>query len=91
MPVADYAEMAKTFNPVKFDADQWISMAKDAGVKYIVFTAKHHDGFALFDTKASSYDIMDATPFKRDVLRKLADACKKYDIKLGIYYSQAQD
>lgn len=91
MPVADYAKMAATFNPVKFDADQWISMAKDAGVKYIVFTAKHHEGFAMFQTKASSYNIIDASPFKRDPLRELSAACQKHGIKLGIYYSQTQD
>ena len=90
-PVAEYAEMAETFNPVKFDADQWIAMAKEAGVKYIVITAKHHEGFAMFRTAASPFNICEATPFKRDPLRELADACKKYDIKLGIYYSQAQD
>lgn len=91
MPVADYARMAATFNPVKFDADQWITMAKDAGLKYIVFTAKHHEGFAMFQTKASPYNIVDATPFKRDPLRELAEACRKHRIKLGIYYSQTQD
>ena len=91
MPVADYAKMAATFNPVKFDADQWITMAKDAGVKYIVFTAKHHEGFAMYKTKASPYNIVDATPFKRDPLKELSIACQKHGIKLGIYYSQAQD
>jgi alpha-L-fucosidase len=91
MPVADYAKMAATFNPVKFDADQWVAMAKDAGVKYIVFTAKHHEGFAMFQTKVSAYNIIDATPFKRDPLRELSAACQKYGIKLGIYYSQTQD
>jgi len=89
--VAEYAALAKTFNPVEFDADEWISMAKYAGVKYIVFTAKHHEGFAMYDSEVSPFNICDATPFKRDVLRELADACHKYDIKLGIYYSQTQD
>ncbi len=91
MPVADYAKMAATFNPVKFDADQWVKMAKDAGAKYIVYTAKHHEGFAMFQTKVSPYNIIDATPFKRDPLRELSAACQKYGVKLGIYYSQAQD
>jgi alpha-L-fucosidase len=91
MPVADYAKMAATFNHVKFDADQWVKMAKDAGAKYIVFTAKHHEGFAMFQTKVSPYNILDATPFKRDPLRELSAACQKYGVKLGIYYSQTQD
>ncbi len=91
IPVADYAEFAKQFNPVKFNADQWVSIAKAAGQKYIVITAKHHDGFAMFHSKASPYNIYDATPFKRDPLAELAVACGKQGIKLGFYYSQAQD
>jgi alpha-L-fucosidase len=82
---------AKEFNPVKYDADAWVKMAKDAGMKYIVITAKHHDGFALFDSKATKWDVVDATPYKKDLLKPLAAACKKYGIKLGFYYSQAQD
>lgn len=91
VPVAEYKAIAKQFNPVKFDADEWVRMAKDAGMKYLVITAKHHDGFALFDSKASDWDIVDATPYKKDLLKPLAAACKKYGIKLGFYYSQAQD
>jgi alpha-L-fucosidase len=91
IPVAEYAEFAKQFNPVKFDADKWVSIAKAAGQKYIVITAKHHDGFAMFHSKASTYNIYDATPFKRDPLAELAEACRKQGIKLGFYYSQAQD
>jgi alpha-L-fucosidase len=91
IPVAEYAEYAKRFNPVKFDAETWVKTAKDAGMKYIVITSKHHDGFAMFGSKASPYNIVDATPFQRDPLRELADACRKHDIKLGFYYSQAQD
>jgi alpha-L-fucosidase len=91
IPVADYEKFAAEFNPVKFDADQWVSMAKHAGMKYIVITSKHHDGFAMFHSKASPYNIYDATPFKRDPLKELAAACKKQGIKLGFYYSQAQD
>jgi len=91
IPVADYAEFAKQFNPVKFNADQWVSIAKAAGQKYIVITAKHHDGFAMFHSKATPYNIYDATPFHRDPLAELAEACRKQGIKLGFYYSQAQD
>ena len=91
IPVAEYQAAAKTFNPVKYDADAWVKMAKDAGMKYIVITAKHHDGFAMFKTTASKWNIVDATPYGKDVLKPLAAACKKYGIKLGFYYSQAQD
>ena len=91
IPVAEYAKYAHEFNPVKFDADQWVSIAKEAGQKYIVITSKHHDGFAMFHSRASPYNINDATPFKRDPLKELADACRKQGIKLGFYYSQAQD
>jgi alpha-L-fucosidase len=91
IPVAEYQAAAKTFNPVKYDADEWVRMAKDAGMKYIVITAKHHDGFAMFKSNASKWNIADATPYGKDVLKPLAEACKKYGIKLGFYYSQAQD
>ncbi|MGQ9731787.1 MAG: alpha-L-fucosidase [Candidatus Zipacnadales bacterium] len=91
IPVAEYAALAEQFNPVKFDANEWVSIAKNAGMKYIVITSKHHDGFAMFHSEASPYNIYDATPFKRDPLAELAEACRKQDIKLGFYYSQAQD
>ena len=91
IPVAEYQAHAKLFNPVKFNADDWVRMAKEAGMKYIVITAKHHDGFAMFKTKASKWNIVDATPYGKDVLKQMAAACKKYGIKLGFYYSQAQD
>ena len=80
-----------TFNPVKYDADQWVRLAKEAGMKYIVITSKHHDGFAMFHSRASAYNIVDATPFGRDPLKELADACEKHGMRLGFYYSQAQD
>src|SRR5688572_14999720 len=86
IPVAEYADYAKQFNPVKFDADQWVRLAKEAGQKYIIITSKHHDGFAMFHSKVSDYNIYDATPFKRDPLAELARACKKHGIKLGFYY-----
>ena len=91
IPVAEYQEKAKSFNPVKYDPDTWVKMAKDAGMKYLIITSKHHDGFALFDSKASEWDVVDATTYGKDLLKPLAEACKKYDIKLGFYYSQAQD
>lgn len=91
IPVTEYQKFAAQFNPVKYDADAWVKMAKDAGMKYIIITAKHHDGFAMFKTNASKWNIVDATPYGKDVLKPLAEACKKYGIKLGFYYSQAQD
>ena len=74
VPVKEYEQLAGRFNPVKFNADEWVKLAKDAGMKYIVITSKHHDGFALFKSKVSRYNVVDATPFKRDVLKELADA-----------------
>lgn len=91
IPNAEYGKLAETFNPVKFDADEWIRTAAAAGVKYIVYTSKHHDGFAMYHSKVSSYNIYDATPFKRDPLAELAEACRKYGVRLGIYYSQNLD
>jgi alpha-L-fucosidase len=91
IPVREYETLASQFNPVKFDADAWVQLAQDAGMKYIVITSKHHDGFALFGSRASRYNVVDATPFKRDVLKELAQACAKRQMRLGFYYSQAQD
>jgi len=91
IPVAEYEKLAAQFNPVRFDADAWVQLAQDAGMKYIVITSKHHDGFALFGSKASRYNVVDATPFRRDILKELAAACAKRNMRLGFYYSQAQD
>ncbi len=91
IPVKTYEQLATQFNPVKFNADEWVQLARDAGMKYIVITSKHHDGFALYDSKVSTWDVVDATPFKRDVLKELAAACAKAGIRLGFYYSQSQD
>jgi alpha-L-fucosidase len=91
IPVAEYRQFAKEFNPVKFNADEWVRTARDAGMKYIVITSKHHDGFAMFDSKASDWNIVRGSPFGRDPLKELAAACRKYGLKLGFYYSQAQD
>jgi alpha-L-fucosidase len=91
IPVAEYAGFAQQFNPVRFDADQFVRTAKQAGMKYIVLTSKHHDGFAMFKSQASSYNVVDATPFKRDIIKEMAEATRKYGLKFGLYYSQAQD
>ncbi|MFL5608485.1 MAG: alpha-L-fucosidase [Gemmatimonadaceae bacterium] len=91
IPVGEYEQLARQFNPVRFNADEWVKLAKDAGMKYIVITSKHHDGFALFKSRVSAYNVVDATPFKRDVLKELAAACARQGIRLGFYYSQAQD
>jgi len=87
IPVSEYEQLARQFNPVKFDADEWVRIAKNAGMKYIVITSKHHDGFCLWDSKVTDYDIVDAAPFNRDVLRELSRACKKQGIRLCFYHS----
>ncbi|MDO5971768.1 alpha-L-fucosidase [Flavivirga aquimarina] len=85
--IEEYEKFPAMFNPVKFNADEWVSMAKDAGMKYIVITSKHHDGFSLWDSKVSDYDIMDSSPFKRDVIKELSEACKKQGIIFCFYHS----
>ena len=90
-PFAEYSKFAAQFNPVKFNADEWMSLAHDAGMKYVVITTKHHDGFAMFKSEASAYNIVDATPFKRDVVKELSEACPKHDIRFGTYYSFLAD
>jgi alpha-L-fucosidase len=82
-----YDNLYKQFNPTKFDANEWVILAKKAGMKYLVFTAKHHGGFCMWDTKQTDYSIMN-TPFKRDVLKELAEACRRNDMRFGLYYSQ---
>ena len=91
IPVADYKAFATQFNPTGFNAHDIVALAKSAGMKYIVITSKHHDGFAMFDSKADPFNIVAATPFKRDPLKELAEECRKQGIKLGFYYSQDQD
>lgn len=85
--VDSYEKLPLFFNPVDFDAEKWVKMAKDAGMKYITITSRHHDGFSMFDTKASDYNIVERTHYKKDILKALAEACKKEDIKLFFYYS----
>ncbi len=88
IPVTTYEWLASAFNPVKFDAKEWVSIAKAAGARYITITARHHDGFSMFATDGSHYNIRDWTPFKRDPLAELAEECRRQDIKLFFYYSQ---
>ncbi len=91
IPREEYRKLSGQFNPVNFDADRIVSSARAAGMSYVVFTSKHHDGFAMYDSKVSSYSCMKASPFSRDPLAELRKACDKYGLKLCIYYSQAQD
>lgn len=91
IPNAEYEKLATAFNPVYFNADEWVRFAKECGMKYIVVTSKHHEGFAMFKSRADKFNIVDATPFGRDVMAELAEACYKRDMKLGLYYSQDLD
>ena len=91
IPIKEYERLAEAFNPLYFDAEEWVTAAKAAGMRYIVVTAKHHDGFAMYHSRVDRYNIVDATPFGRDVIRELADACRKHDLRLGLYYSQVID
>ncbi|SDQ66969.1 alpha-L-fucosidase [Flagellimonas zhangzhouensis] len=86
--VATYEKLPAFFNPTEFDAEAWVLMAKNAGMKYITITTKHHDGFAMFNSKLSDWDIMDRTVYKKDVIKQMAEACRKHDMKLFLYYSQ---
>ena len=87
IPIAEYEEYVSQFNPVQFVADEWVRIAKDAGMKYIVITSKHHDGFSIWDSDVAEYDIIDASPFGRDILRELADASEREGVELGFYHS----
>ena len=91
IPIAEYEKLVHAFQPVFFDADSWVRSAKEWGMNYLVVTAKHHDGFALFHSKADSYNVVDATPYGRDIVAQLGEACYKYGLKLGLYYSQDLD
>ena len=91
VPVKEYARLAEEFNPVKFDAGEWVGVARRAGMKYLIITAKHHDGFAMFQSPGSPYNVVDATPWGRDPMKELALACREAGIRFGFYYSQTQD
>ena len=87
IPKEEYEKFAKQFDPVKFDADAWVKIIADAGMKYLVITSKHHDGFAMWDSKVSAYDIVDFAPYGKDILNELSRACKAQGIKFGLYHS----
>ena len=87
IPVADYEKLPALFNPAAFDAVEWVGLAKAAGMKYITITSKHHDGFAMFGTKQNQWNIVDATPYKKDPLKMLADECHRQGVKLFFYHS----
>lgn len=91
IPVADYRALARQFNPVQYSPADWMALAKEAGMKYVVITAKHHDGFALFDSKVSDWNVVQATPYGKDLIAPLAEAARSEGLKLGLYYSQALD
>lgn len=91
IPCSEYERLASAFNPIFFDAEEWVRLAEDAGMKYIVMTSKHHDGFAMYDSKVDDFNIVKKTPFGRDVIKELAEACKKHNMKFGLYYSQEID
>ncbi len=91
IPIAEYEKLASVFNPIYFDAEEIVCLARDVGMKYLVVTTKHHDGFALFRSSVDPYNVYDATPCKRDLIGELAAACQKYGLKLGFYYSQDLD
>ncbi|HVI46795.1 MAG TPA: alpha-L-fucosidase [Chitinophaga sp.] len=90
-PAAVYAEVARTFNPMGFNAAEWAAIAKEAGIRYMVVTAKHHEGFSMFDSKVTDFDIVDASPYKKDPMKELARACSQQGIHFGFYYSQFLD
>ncbi len=91
IPVSEYEKLASAFNPLEFNAEDYCTLAVECGMKYIVITTKHHDGFAMFHSEVDKFNVYDSTPFHRDVLKEFAEACKKYNLKLGIYYSQDLD
>jgi alpha-L-fucosidase len=91
IPLAEYAKLAETFNPTEFNADKIVSLAKNAGMKYLVYTTKHHEGFAMYNSKVSDYNIVKSTPYKKDPLKSLSEACKKEGIIIGLYYSLGRD
>jgi alpha-L-fucosidase len=91
IPLAEYAKIADDFNPVKFNAGEWVRIAKGAGMKYMIITSKHHDGFAMFNSPSSDYNITKRTPWRRDPVKELAEECRQQGLKFGVYYSLGRD
>jgi alpha-L-fucosidase len=91
IPREEYKEVCKRFNPTSFNADEWVKLAKEAGMKYIVAMTKHHEGFSMYHSKITDFNIYDYTPFKRDPIEEIYQACQKYGIRLGLYYSHSID
>jgi alpha-L-fucosidase len=91
IPIAEYAKIAAEFNPTRFSADEWVRVAKGAGMKYMVITAKHHDGFAMYDSPSSDYNIVRRSPWRHDPIRELAEASRRHGLKFGVYYSLGRD
>ena len=91
IPTGEYEKLAGRFNPVRFNAREWVRLAREAGMKYLVITAKHHDGFSMFDSRVTDYDIVDATPFGRDPIKELAEECRRQGLRFGVYYSHSKD
>ncbi|HWA25021.1 MAG TPA: alpha-L-fucosidase [Lacunisphaera sp.] len=91
LPLALYATIPAVFNPTRFDADEWVRLARTAGMKYLVITAKHHDGFAMFRSPSHRYNVVEQTPWKRDPIRELAEACRRGGLRFGVYYSLGRD
>lgn len=89
--IKEYEALANIFNPIYFNAEEWVRLAKEAGMEYIVVTSKHHDGFCLFKSDVDDYNSVDGSPFGRDIIAEIATACKKYNLKFGLYYSQCLD
>jgi len=91
IPISEYEKIADAFNPVRFNANEWAKIAKDAGMKYMVITAKHHDGYAMFNSPSNKFNIVDHSMWKRDPVKELAEACKKQGLKFGVYYSLGRE
>ena len=91
LSLKEYGAIANDFNPVNFDAEEWVLIAKNAGMKYIIITSKHHDGFAMFDSPSNDYNIKERTPYGKDPMKELVDACHKHNMKFGFYYSLGRD
>lgn len=91
IPLKEYARIADNFNPTEFDARQWVETARKAGMRYVIITAKHHDGFAMYNSPSSSYNIVTCTPWGKDPMKELAEACRREGLKFGFYYSLGRD